>query len=220
MKDIYKILTCAAAVLSATTAYAQYYDIANQVVNALQPALSGSTRYKGFVEASYEKGLGDLNADIVGVSTTQGFTYSNWFFMGAGLGVDVLFSHVGDGWGNGWDTDDYHSSTTTGVMIPLYSDFRFNIGNPSVASFFIDIRLGCSFLVGSDYLRISEGYLTNQEYFYLRPTLGVRIPANTQNPKQAFNLGVSYQLLATDYWSSYSRNRALNMLGVNLSYEW
>ncbi len=210
-------LFAGAAILPAS---AQYYDLANQVVNAIQPALSGSTRYKGFVEASYAKGLGSLDADLAGISTTQGFTYSSWFFMGAGLGVDLLFSHTADNWGNGWTEADYHKSTTTGVMIPLYSDFRFNIGNPSTAAFFIDLRLGCSFLVNTNYLKISDGYLTNQEYFYLRPTLGVRVPVNPQKPKQAINIGVSYQLLASQYWYGYTSNKALNMIGVNMSYEW
>lgn len=214
------LLTTVLSAVSAT-ASAQYYDLANQVMNTIQPALSGSTRYKGFVEASYAKGLGNLNADIAGISTTQGFQYSTWFFMGAGLGVDLLFSHVDDGWGTGWNPGDYHKSTTTGVMIPLYSDFRFNIGSPSTASFWIDVRLGCSFLIGSDYLRISQGYLTNQEYFYLRPGLGVRVPVNpASGGRQAFNIGVTYQLLAADYWNTYSGNRCINMLGVNFSYEW
>ncbi|MDE7159852.1 MAG: hypothetical protein K2O24_03270 [Muribaculaceae bacterium] len=217
-----KSILLAAALTGATaiSASAQYYSIANQVANALQPALSGSTRYKGFVEASYAKGLGSLNADLVGISTSQGFAYSTWFYMGAGLGVDLLFSHPDKGWGDGWNPNDYHDSTTTGVMIPLFTDFRFNIGNPSTAAFFIDLKVGCSFLVNTDYLRISQGYLTNSEYFYLRPTLGVRIPMNPQNPKQAVNIGVSYQLLATNYWYLNSGNKPLNMLGVNLSYEW
>lgn len=218
MKNI--ILAASLVGLSALTAPAQYYDLANQVVNAIQPALSGSTRYKGFVEGSYAKGLGSLDADLVGISTTQGFTYSSWFFMGAGLGVDLLFSHTADNWGDGWNNSDYQKSTTTGVMIPLYSDFRFNIGKPSTAAFFIDLRLGCSFLVNTNYLRISDGYLTNQEYFYLRPTIGVRVPVNPQKPKQALNIGVSYQLLASQYWYRYTSNKAINMVGVNLSYEW
>ncbi len=205
----------------ASTASAQYYDMANQLMQTIRPALSGSTRYKGFVDATYVKGLGSLNADLVGVSTTQGFTYSNWFFMGAGLGVDLLFSHTDDGWGQGWNNSDLHSSTTTGVMIPLYSDFRFTVGNQASAGFFLDVRLGCSFLIGSDYLRISQGYLTNQQYFYLRPTIGVRVPLDPQRPgKQAFDLGVTYQLLTANYWYNYGGNRALNMLGVNVAFEW
>ena len=202
MRHFYR-LALAVMLLSAgaTAAQAQYYEIANQLPSLLQPALSGSMRYKGFVEAGYVKGIGNYNADFLGFSTSQGFQYSSWFFMGVGIGADVLFSHTSDSWGQDWDDWD-----SPGVMIPLFTDFRFNIGGQKGASFFIDLKVGCSFLIGKDYIRINDGYLTNQEYFYLRPSLGVRIPTNSQNPKQAFNIGVQYQLLTSDYWY--------------LSYEW
>ena len=228
MRHFYR-LALAVMLLSAgaTAAQAQYYEIANQLPSLLQPALSGSMRYKGFVEAGYVKGIGSYNADFLGFSTSQGFQYSSWFFMGVGIGADVLFSHTSDSWGQDWDDwnspgdfDTSHSSTATGVMIPLFTDFRFNIGGQKGASFFIDLKVGCSFLIGKDYIRINDGYLTNQEYFYLRPSLGVRIPTNSQNPKQAFNIGVQYQLLTSDYWYRYNSDISLNALGVNLSYEW
>lgn len=201
-------------------ASAQYYAAANQVANVLQNALQGGFNYKGFVDASYTIGLGNLSADFVGVSTVQGFRYADWFFMGAGIGVDVVFSHPKDNWNQGWaDRWTPPSTNKTGVMIPLFTDFRFNIGGMTSPSFFIDLKLGCSFLCG-DRLRIGYGYLTNQEYFYMKPTLGLRVPVNSENPKQAFNIGVTYQMLAADYWSGYSGNRVLSALGGTISYEW
>lgn len=222
MKTLTRIaLAGALAVTAAGAADAQYYSMANQLMQTIQPALSGSTNYKGFVDATYVKGLGSLNADVVGISTSQGFAYSNWFYMGVGLGVDLFMSHTDDGWGSGWNESDWHKSTKTGVMIPLYSDFRFTVGNQAVAGFFVDLKLGCSFLVGSDYLAISQGYLTNQQYFYLKPTLGVRVPLDPKRPgKQAFDIGVTYQLLTANYWNYYGGNRAINMLGVNAAFEW
>ena len=204
-------------------AKAQYYQMANQAMQMLEPALSGSTAYKGFVEASYLKGVGSYKADFLEFTTTQGFSYSNWFFMGVGAGVDILFSHPNEDWGS-WDEpgdfDVHHGSNTTSVMIPLYSDFRFNIGGSNGPSFFFDVRVGAAFLVGKDYVRIGNGYITNQEYFYLRPSAGLRVPVSKTSPKQAFNVGFTYQLLTSNYWNNWSRNVTLNSMGVNLSFEW
>lgn len=209
--------------LTAAGAHAQYYEIANQLPSLLSPALSGSMKYKGFVQAGYVKGLGAYNADILSFSTSQGFQYASWFYMGVGLGADILFSHKDDNWGDNWANNDpyyNHGSTSTGVMIPIFTDFRFNIGSMDKPSFFFDVKIGCSFLVGKDYIEIGDGYLTNSEYFYLRPTLGVRIPTNSDNPKQAFSIGVSYQLLTSDYWNHYNKDVTLNALGASIAYEW
>lgn len=210
-------------IFSSQTASAQYYEIANRIPSLVQPAISGSMRYKGFVDLGYSKTLGNYNADFLEVSTSQGFQYTSWFYMGVGIGADVLFAHKNDNWGDGWEDPSYgkdHGSMTTAVMLPLFTDFRFNIGGNKGASFFIDLKLGCSFLLSNKYISIGDGYLTNQEYFYLRPSLGIRIPTNSKNPKQAFDLGVSYKLLTSNYWNSRSRDITLNSLGVTVAYEW
>lgn len=212
-----------ALLLPAAGAHAQYYEIANQLPSLLRPALSGSFNYKGFVDAGYNKTLGDYNADFLEISTSQGFQYSNWFFMGVGIGVDVLFAQQNDnhGYWEGPDGFDHsHSSCTTAAMMPLFTDFRFSLGYSSAATFFIDLKVGCSFLLGNDYIAIGDGYLTNQEYFYLHPSIGLRIPTNPDNTKQAFNIGLNYKLLTSNYWSSWERNITLNGIGVTVAYEW
>jgi len=208
-------------------ANAQYYEIANQLPSLISPALSGSLKYKGSVDAGYVGGIGQYNADFLSISTSQGFQYASWFYMGVGLGVDFLFSHKADQWGEGWephdrnDFDYNHSSSCSGVMVPIFTDFRFNIGSdPSSTSFFIDLKVGCSFLMGKDYIEINNGYLTNQQYFYLRPNIGIRIPVSSSNPRQAFNVGVSYQLLTSNYWNSWNRNVTLNAIGATIGFEW
>lgn len=211
--------------LSVNKASAQLYQITNQIPSLISPALSGSLNYRGFVDGHYLKGLGSTNADFAGISTSQGFQYREWFFMGVGIGVDMVFSHTSDNFGNwennkpGYDRPEI-SNKTTGVMIPIFTDFRFNIGKASSTSFFIDMKLGCSFLVGNGNLRIDNGYITNQEYFYLRPAVGVRIPTNSQNSRQAVAIGLNYQLLTANYWSSWNRSVTLNSLGASVSYEW
>lgn len=204
------------------SANAQYYEMANQLQRILSPALMGGFNYKGFVDASYLKGLGDKNADFVELTTTQGFTYSSWFFMGVGAGVDVIFTNPNDN-ANPWNSNDEYVTrkghSKTGWIIPLYTDFRFNIGDAANTSFFIDVRLGAAFLLGNKYLEIGDGFLSNNEHFYLKPSLGIRIPMNDSG-KQALNVGLSYQLMTSNYWYRDSRDITLNSLGVSLGFEW
>lgn len=215
-----------ALVLGGSSASAQYYEIANQIPNLISPILSGSFNYKGFVDVGYSRTLGNYDANFLEISTSQGFRYSDWFYMGVGLGLDVLFAEKNDQWGDGWnnnpgsDFDYNHSSTTTACMMPLFTDFRVNLGGATSTSFFIDLKIGCSFLLSDHYIAIGNGYLTNQEYFYLRPSIGVRIPTNSSNPKQAFDIGISYKLLTSNYWNRWSRDITLNSLGATIAYEW
>lgn len=217
MNRFFKLIVIAVT-LTATSvaARAQYYEIANQLTQVLSPALSGSMSYKGYVEASGLAGLGTSRANFLGISTSQGFRYSNWFFMGVGVGVDVAMSDAPE------RQDVEGNMSTTKAMIPVFTDFRFNIGDMSKTGFFIDLKLGASWLIGSSYLRMQEAYMTTATQFYLRPTLGVRLPVNKNKPKQAFNIGVTYQLLTSNnnyYW--YGGNSlSLNNVGLTLGYEW
>lgn len=218
-KRIFTIITSLGLAAGAYQANAQFYEIANQIPNLITPALSGSMNYKGFVEAEYLHGLGDFSSDFVGASTVQGFSYSNWFFMGAGLGVQYIHTSP-KGWDDSYTRPGNKSLSTNGVLIPVFTDFRFTMGSPKTLGFFIDLRLGASFLASDDYMQIGYGYITNNEYFYFRPSIGFHVPTNPQKPKQGFDIGVSYQLLTNNYWGGYSRNSTLNALGVNIAYEW
>ncbi|MBQ4344463.1 MAG: hypothetical protein IJC40_00960 [Muribaculaceae bacterium] len=190
-------------------AKAQFYEIANQVPQLLSPALSGSFNYKGYIEASYIKGIGDERIDFVDISTTQGFKYANWLFMGVGAGVDMMLPSV--------DID--HHSYDPAVMVPLYADFRFLIGNQNKIGINLDLRFGAAFLFDS--FPTNNGWLVSEENFYLRPSLSMRIPINKNKPKQAFNIGFAYQLIVGDFsgyhWDS---NKGFNSLGATIGFEW
>lgn len=214
------ILMLSALALTSVDASAQYYEIANQIPNLITPALSGSMAYKGYVEAEYLHGVSNYSSDFVELSTSQGFRYANWFFMGAGLGVQYVHSNPGDFLDYPGPDAPQRSFTTNGVFIPIFTDFRFILGQQNKIGFFFDLRLGASFLANSDPLKIGNGYLTSSEFFYLRPSLGFRIPTNVKNPRQAFDIGVSYQLLTNNNWRSWPGNQTLNALGVNVAYEW
>ena len=198
-------------------ASAQYTSIVNQAASMMQTAIMGGMSYRGYVEASYTGGFGNLQADFVGISTVQGVQYADWFFMGAGLGVDLVDSKT-DASYNGWFGD--RTTRTSGAMIPIFTDFRFNIGGNQGPSFFIDIKAGGSFLIGKNYLAIENGYINGSEYFMLKPTIGLRVPVGG-NGKRAMNLGLTYQLLTCNYWwYNNSNSGTLNSLGATVSYQW
>ena len=216
-------LFAALAVSMGLGASAQYYELANQLPQLLRPALSGSWQYKGFVDASALAGLGSDRANILSVTTSQGFQYTSWFYMGVGLGVDVAFSNY-DKVGSRDNVPGYwkHGANTTGAMLPLFTDFRFSFGGAqNELSAYFDLRLGATFLLGNNYLEFGNGYLSNNGQFYLRPSLGMRIPVNSSNSKQAIDLGITYQLITSS--NNYSWNggsMTLNALGLTVAYEW
>lgn len=222
MTKMIKFTIAAAALVCGLSANAQYYEIANQLTNLISPALSGAGSYRGFVELSGLPGFGTNRANFVEVSTSQGFKYSTWFYMGAGLGVDLVRSSVGDvvadNPSNSWNR---YETTQTKCMIPVFSDFRFFIGPESGVSAYVDLKFGAAWLIGSKYLSVTEGYVTNGTQFYFKPSIGVRIPVSQGDSKHAFNIGLTYQLLTSNNsWIYGNNNVTLNNLGVTLAYEW
>lgn len=201
---------------------AQIYEGISTLRSVISPALSGSGRYKGYVEAGYSHTLAKYNGDFVELTTTQGYQYNDWFFMGAGLGFDLLLTHPGSKWNEGMETPPpgNRSYSKTAPMLPLYADFRFLIGNTSNISFFLDLKVGCSFLLTNKNIAIGDGFLTNNEYFFLNPAIGFRIPCNKKKPKQGFDIGVKYKLLTSNYWYNYNNNITLQAIGAFLAFEW
>lgn len=215
-----------AIVATAWGAHAQYYQIANQISSLVSPALSGSVNYKGYVEASGLAGFGDNHANFVGISTSQGFTYGGFFFMGAGMGLDMAIVPDYDDAENGWNGNppDYygHSASKNKAMIPVFTDFRLFSGGGGGAGFYLGVKVGATWLLGDRYLSLQHGRLTGQTQFYLKPSLGLRIPASRTNPKQAVNVGVTYQLITSN--SNYYRwdgdDVTLSAVGLSISFEW
>lgn len=225
MKRFFKFIIAAVCIAGCTgMASAQYAQMVDQVGRMLGPALSGGFNYKGYVDASYLKGVGSKNADFVEITTTQGFRYADWFFMGVGAGVEAVFTNPKNTFSD-WDNagpgfNRGKSVSSTGWVVPLFTDFRFIIGSGQSIGFYIDLRLGASFLVNNTYLRIGDGYMTSSENFYVRPCVGMRIPLNISNPKQALNIGLAYQLITSNYWYYSSSRTSLSALGLNVGFEW
>lgn len=205
-------------------AHAQYYEIANQLPNLIAPALSGAGAYKGYVEMHGLAGVGDNRANFIGLSTSQGYQYTPWFFMGAGIGVDVAKAVTED---HGYYPDSsfhpgywQHNSSETRVMLPIFTDFRFTFPMGQYG-FYADIKTGASWILGNHYLRINDAMMSTNAQFFLQPSVGVRMAIDPQHPSRALNLGVTYRLLTANnnyYWNGNSLT--LNGLGATIGYEW
>lgn len=218
------MITLLTAIGSILPASAQIGDIVNGITNAMIPAIRQGAGYKGYLEADCTMGVGNYRTNFATISTSQGYMLNNWFYMGAGIGIDFLWSTVNNGWGTDWSDSNpdwmAHQHTNHAVMIPVFTDFRFILGGFSNTSMFINMRVGASFLCSDSYVEIRDGYLTNRNYFYFQPAVGVRIPVNKTHPRQAVDVGVHYRLMTGNYWSSWQENATINGLGVNLSFEW
>lgn len=204
----------------ATTASAQYVQIANQISDLVRPALSGSLAYRGFVELAGTAGIGTNRANIVGISTSQGFQYASWFYMGAGIGVDIVSTNPKTLSATSESLPDYmrHASASTMAMIPLFSDFRFKIGGDNTTACFIDIKAGAAWLIGNRYLEFTDARMGGGTQFYMRPSIGVRIP---MGQRQAVSVGVAYQLITSNNWySRFADSATLNGFGAVVSFEW
>lgn len=203
--------------------HAQIGEIVNGLTNVALPVLRGGHGYKGYVEMDYTRGFGNFRSNFGTFATSQGYMFNDWFYMGGGIGVDLLWSKTDKGWtlpddgSNGWHS---HEFDNTAWMIPIFSDFRFIFGNPSQLSFFLNLRIGAAFLCSDNYVRIGNGYLTDNSYFYLQPAAGIRIPVSTTKPRQAIDVGIHYRLMTSRDWSTWEYNSAINGFGASISYEW
>ena len=195
------VLALASFVASAN---AQFGIMADKLTDMLTPALSGSFNYKGFVDVAYLAGLN--SSDLLEITTTQGFKYSTWCFMGAGAGINLAFPQS--------NNPDVRNDVS--VLLPLYADFRFNIGNPTKVGGFIDLKLGAVFLLSEGKYFSEIEYMENDPSLYLKPSIGVRIPVN--NAKQALNISASYQLMTPRFSNGWIIN--FNNLGATLAFEW
>ena len=142
--------------------------------------------------------------------------------MGAGLGIDVAmargenssFAHQSSYYGG-------YNTTRTQVMLPVFSDFRFNIGPETAASCYIDLKVGAAWFLGDKYLELADFNMGHGAQFFFRPAIGVIIPVSASNPKQAFNIGITYQLLTSNnIYRPYGSSGTLSSFGATIGFEW
>lgn len=224
MKGKKLLIGLTALIGSVFPASAQFGEIVNGLTNMALPILRQGAGYKGYLEADYTMGVGNYRTNFISFATSQGYKVNKWLYIGAGVGVDLLWSTINNGWGSDWAADNpdwvAHEKTTSAWMIPVFTDFRFILPGMTDTSFFFNVRLGAAFLCSDSYVQIRNGYLTDNKYFYMQPAFGLRIPICKTKPKQAVDIGIHYRLMTSDYWSVWQYSAAINGLGLNISYEW
>lgn len=93
-------------------------------VNNHKTARNTLKGYKGFVDVGYIADLSDYNADKVEISTSHGYQFNNYFYVGGGVAVDFYT-----------DADL--------IAAPIFVDFRANFINKKITPF-ADIKTGYS----------------------------------------------------------------------------
>ncbi len=220
MKTIHKLVLAFTLCLSTSLgAKAQYYQIADQLQNMLSAIFTGGSSYKGFVDASYMRSIGNNRVDFAEITTTHGCSMASWFFMGAGLGVEAMMArNDGVTFEERWQaTNSYRSTVETIWTMPVYIDFHITIGGTENVGMFADFRVGSAFKLSDKALAVSDGYISTNEFVYLRPSVGMRIPIGE---KSAVNIGLSYKLLMSNYWYEDYSDITLHALGLNVGLEW
>ena len=99
--------------------------------------------YKAFYEAGYVFTLDDNNCYItnlcgnppgcnrLSLTTSQGYQFNNFFYLGAGVGMEV-------------NTYRKSKGEEAGVSVPIFADLRFNILNDKKVLPFVVVRAGGS----------------------------------------------------------------------------
>ena len=97
--------------------------------------------YKAFYEAGYVFTLDDNNCYItnlcgnppgcnrLSLTTSQGYQFNNFFYLGAGAGMEV-------------NTYRKSKGEEAGVSVPIFADLRFNILNDKKVLPFVVVRAG------------------------------------------------------------------------------
>ena len=128
--------------------------------------------YRGFVDLEYYKSIDAISEDHFGFSTTHGYQFKPWLFVGAGAGLKISHNkHFKDTRGK---KDDF-------FMIPVFADMRFDMLK-SKFSPYLDCRVGYTF--GDE----AFGVMFN-------PSLGCRIGLTD---KLAVNASLGYSTQSTD----------------------
>jgi len=143
---------------------------------------SASKCYRGFVDAGYTVGIGDYEFGRVELSTSHGYQFNPYVFLGAGVGLHFMQKYETNGMEIALDTRD------SKVDVPVFGNVRFNFAKSKIAPF-VDGKVGY--------------YVTNNGGLYYNVSAGCRFSINA---KQAVSVSVGYtsQELEFETFDSFS----------------
>lgn len=164
-------------------------------------------RYRGFVDGTFIKGndgiYEDFNMQGGGFTTTHGFQFNRYIFVGGGVGYYYVNRDPDPGdlfWCPSTE-HDYAFKKETYNVVPVYADFRVHMARSRVSPFF-DAKVGAS--------------ISNDVGFFASPSFGLRVGIKD-------NLGVNITLgytvmsgLYQEYYDTPCYTHSMNIsLGID-----
>lgn len=125
--------------------------------------------YRGFIDAAYSVGVGDYKFNRVEMSTSHGYQFNPYFFIGGGLGIHFMFPYY-EAMGMEIALDERSNK----VDIPVFANVHCNF-TKWIVSPFMDFKGGA--------------FVTNSGGMYINVSVGCRFAVNE---KQAVNVSVGY----------------------------
>lgn len=145
--------------------------------------------YKGFVDLGYTFGIGDYSINRLEITTSHGFQFNPYIFLGGGTGIHY-----------------FHESQS--AAMPLFADFRVNFKQGPVVPF-AGLKMGYTVMLSDDIEDLG---------FYCAPSVGVKFMMNHRMALN-LSLGYTVQLFDyyyNDYYSHYYYYATENLSGISL----
>lgn len=144
--------------------------------------------YKGFVDLGYTFGIGDYSLNRLEITTSHGFQFNPYIFLGGGAGIHY-----------------YHEADQ--AAMPLFVDFRVNFKKGSIVPF-AGLKTGYTFLLSDDIGDLG---------FYCAPSIGFKMMTSHRMAVN-LSLGYTVQLFDyyySDHYHSY-RYATENLSGISI----
>ena len=210
-----KVFTLAFALFMCSAAFAQFTNAKSGSRGGNSGGINfGETSYKGFVEAGYAIGLGDMKRNRIDVSTSHGVQFGGHFFAGLGTGVKFF---TGAKYYCEVDPNDYYYDFDKGskgkksydidekdsfISIPIFADLRANLFEDNSINPFIGLKIG--YAIGIEKKKILDEYhnsyygYSEEKYckmkfggFICTPTIGCRFSINETT---GLNISMGYDI--------------------------
>lgn len=159
--------------------------------------------YRGFVDFGYTAGVGDMNIGRVELTTSHGFQFNPYLFVGAGTGIHCYFKAN--------ERKLELSEKECLPVIPFFVDLRGSFLKGSIVPF-IGIKLGYSCALVS----ASNEYDFSGLGLYIAPSAGVKFAITSQ---AMLNLSLGYSVQNTTIGEYSYRDydeTTINMGGVSI----
>lgn len=204
-----KVFTLAFALFMCSAAFAQFTNAKSGSRGGNSGGINfGETSYKGFVEAGYAIGLGDVKRNRIDVSTSHGVQFGGHFFAGLGTGVKFFtgakyYCEQPD-YDND-DNDDYYKGSKgksydidkkdSFISIPIFADLRANLFEDNSINPFIGLKIG--YAIGFEKKTNDNNnygkYCCKMKFggFICTPTIGCRFGINE---KMGLNVSMGYDI--------------------------